>query len=345
MIRRLVTLLFVAGLLGWATAALAAPAGINTSWKAQVSRAILEGRCDDAKTIALKANDIDTAAKAVMLCKPKAKPAAPTVKEDTRDVAVLQSRTEPVWVTFWDKTGINYQYDKNSIFIENERSIVSLRYNSNGADYTYYEGFDCQSNQNLAINFGQQPHSPSLASSFMFSNYDGTYTLKNLVCSYSPTNTQQVETQPQPTSKAQPRPTRAATAAKQKTIRPKPQPVAVVQGDGTPDDATCQRYGYKPNQSDYAGCRLQLDQMKQQAEYQQRQYELQLQQYQQQQVAYEAQVQAQEKERQRRKWEMIGRLGAGMANSTSPSFLGALNEGFAAASGMPISRPVPPSSP
>jgi len=85
MIRSLGWALFAAGLLGWATAALGAPAGVNASWKAHVSRAILEGRCNDAKTIALKANDIDTAAKAVMLCKPspKSKAAASAVKKNS----------------------------------------------------------------------------------------------------------------------------------------------------------------------------------------------------------------------------------------------------------------------
>jgi hypothetical protein len=215
MIRRLGRTLFVAVQLGWASVALAAPAGFNTSWKAQVSRAILEGRCDDAKTIALKVNDIETAANAVLLCKPKSKPAPPAVKEDTGDVAVVQSRKEPVWVTFGDKTGFKYQYDKNSIFLENEWSIVSLRYKSNGADYTFYEGYNCRSKENWAINFSQKPHSLSSVSPFKFSNYDGTYDLKNLVCSSDSTNTQQVETQLTP--KAQPRPTRTAVAVESKT--------------------------------------------------------------------------------------------------------------------------------
>ena len=353
MIRNVGRALFVAALLGWATAALAAPAGVNTSWKAQVSRAILEGRCNDAKTIALKANDIDTAAKAVMLCKPKSKPkpkpAAPTVKEDTSGIKAVpkQSSSDPEWITYYD-VGVNFKYDKNNIKIDGEYTIVPIMNNANTykADQTYYTLFVCKKpSLNWGYELGLIPNFNSSSAYFDFSEGSESSVLRDIVCKNRKADSQQVQTQLQPKSKAQLRPTRAATTARQQTIKPKPEPAAVVQGDGTPDDATCQRYGYKPNQSDYAGCRLQLDQMKQQAEYQQRQYELQLQQYQQQQIAYEAQVQAQEKERQRRKWEMIGRLGAGMASSTSPSFLGALNEGFAAASGMPISRPAPPSSP
>jgi len=39
-------------------------------WKAELSRAILEGRCTDAKTIALKANDLNLAEQALRLCVP-----------------------------------------------------------------------------------------------------------------------------------------------------------------------------------------------------------------------------------------------------------------------------------
>lgn len=40
-------------------------------WKAELSRAILEGRCTEAKTIALKANDLNLAEQALRLCVPK----------------------------------------------------------------------------------------------------------------------------------------------------------------------------------------------------------------------------------------------------------------------------------
>ena len=113
----------------------------------------------------------------------------------------------------------------------------------------------------------------------------------------------------------------------------------------TPNQQTCRQYGFKLGTQPFAQCLLQLDQMKQQAEYQQQQYQFQQQLYQQQQAAYEAQAQEVEKERQRRKWAALARLGFGMAASNSPTFIGGVNDGLASASGMPVSRPTPPSPP
>ena len=48
--------------------------------RTQVSTAVLEGRCDDAKTIALLASRIDMAEQAMRLCKPKVVEVAPTPK-------------------------------------------------------------------------------------------------------------------------------------------------------------------------------------------------------------------------------------------------------------------------
>lgn len=119
MIRSVVKLLFVAGLMGWATATLAAPAGVTNSWKAQVSRAILEGRCDDAKTIALKANDIDTAAKAVMLCKPGSKAAVPANKSSTpprlSSGQATAKKTLPIWVKYYKDEFQTYYFKSSSI--------------------------------------------------------------------------------------------------------------------------------------------------------------------------------------------------------------------------------------
>jgi hypothetical protein len=112
-----------------------------------------------------------------------------------------------------------------------------------------------------------------------------------------------------------------------------------------PDEQTCSKYGFKPRTQPFAQCLMQVDQAKRDAQIAQQQYEMQVAQYQQQLAAYQAQQDAIKKERDRRKWEMLGRLGAGMANSTSPSFLGALNEGLAAANGVPIAQPVAPSFP
>lgn len=109
----------------------------------------------------------------------------------------------------------------------------------------------------------------------------------------------------------------------------------------TPNEQICAGYGFKKGTTQFGQCLMQLDDAQRQAELQQQQYQLQLAQYQHELTVYEAQQKAIKEERDRRKWAMIGRLGAGMANSTSPSFLGALNEGLAAANGVPISPPVP----
>lgn len=115
----------------------------------------------------------------------------------------------------------------------------------------------------------------------------------------------------------------------------------------SPNEQTCANYSFKKGTQAFGQCLMQLDQIQQQAMLAERQHQLQLAQYQQQVAAYEEQKRAIKKEKDRRKWEAIGRLGAGMANSTSPSFLGALNEGLAAANGYPIAKPpaLPPSPP
>lgn len=103
----------------------------------------------------------------------------------------------------------------------------------------------------------------------------------------------------------------------------------------------CESYGIRPGTAPFVECITQIDQAQQQAQFQQQQYELQMAQYQQQLAAYQAEQQAVKKARQRRKWELLGQLGAGMANSSSPTFLGGLSDGIAAANGIPASRPVP----
>jgi hypothetical protein len=109
----------------------------------------------------------------------------------------------------------------------------------------------------------------------------------------------------------------------------------------SPDEQTCKNYGFGRGTAQFSQCLMQLEQVTRQAQNQQNLYELQVAQYQQQQSQFEAQQKYIKEERDRRKWAAIGRLGAGMANSTSSSFLGALNEGLAAANGVPISRPAP----
>jgi Sel1 repeat len=73
MLKRLELLVIALLLAGCASGALAAPSDVATPWKAQVSKAILEGRCDDAKNIALQANDLDVAEQALRICKPATK--------------------------------------------------------------------------------------------------------------------------------------------------------------------------------------------------------------------------------------------------------------------------------
>ena len=115
----------------------------------------------------------------------------------------------------------------------------------------------------------------------------------------------------------------------------------------TPNGRTCVTYGFKVGTTAFAQCQMDLDAAQRQAESQQQRYQLQAQQYQlevqqyQQQVAgYEAQAAAIKKERDRRKWEMLARVGAGMMSSNSPSFLGGLSDGMAAGAGLPV-RPPP----
>lgn len=60
-------------------------------------------------------------------------------------------------------------------------------------------------------------------------------------------------------------------------------------GDGSDDDRTCQRYGFKPSTSEYASCRQQIDLARNQAQQQQAQLDAQQAQYQQQLEAYKKQ--------------------------------------------------------
>lgn len=146
--------------------------------------------------------------------------------------------------------------------------------------------------------------------------------------------------------RAKVRPTQTASKPAPAAVKPAAREVATTI-PLSPNEQTCASYSFKRGTQAFGGCLMQLDQIQQQAMLAERQHQLQLAQYQQQVAAYEEQQRAIKKEKDRRKWEAIGRLGAGMANSTSPSFLGALNEGLAAANGYPIAKPpaLPPSPP
>ena len=113
----------------------------------------------------------------------------------------------------------------------------------------------------------------------------------------------------------------------------------------TPNQRTCAGYGFKKGTTVFAQCQMDLDAAQRQAEAQQQQFQFQQQQYQQQVAAYEAQAAAIKRERDRRKWETLARIGAGMASSSSPTFLGGLSDGMAAGSGITVARPAPPSPP
>lgn len=61
-------------------------------------------------------------------------------------------------------------------------------------------------------------------------------------------------------------------------------------GGGGSDDATCKKYGFKPNSEGYSQCRQNIDLARQQGAQQQTQYEQQSKQYQDQLAAYQKQV-------------------------------------------------------
>jgi hypothetical protein len=52
--------------------------------------------------------------------------------------------------------------------------------------------------------------------------------------------------------------------------------IAIAQGDGTPDHATCAKYGFKTGSVEYAQCRMQIDFARKQGQEQRRRYEDQL---------------------------------------------------------------------
>lgn len=120
---------------------------------------------------------------------------------------------------------------------------------------------------------------------------------------------------------------------------------SLTQATLTPNEQTCVGYGFKKQTSQFGQCLMQLDDAQRQAQLQQQQYELQLAQYQQQVVSYNAQQAAIKREKNRRQGEALMRMSQGVLNSRSPSLLGNIADGFAAANGTPIPQPVPPMPP
>jgi len=79
-----------------------------------------------------------------------------------------------------------------------------------------------------------------------------------------------------------------------------------------PDDATCKKYGFRSGSNEYASCRLQIDQARQDAQRQQAQF-------QQQQRQYEAQLEAQRDAKSRAAGLALLNLGLGtMAGGSFP---------------------------
>jgi len=77
-----------------------------------------------------------------------------------------------------------------------------------------------------------------------------------------------------------------------------------IEGDGSSDDITCKKFGFKPQSSGYADCRLKLEVASRQATQQQAQYDEQKRQYDEQKRQHEAQLAEQKRQRQ---------VGAGLA--------------------------------
>ena len=75
-------------------------------------------------------------------------------------------------------------------------------------------------------------------------------------------------------------------------------------GDGTPDHATCAKYGFQAGTTEYAQCRMQIDLAKNQA--------------QQQQQEYEQQLAAQNKAKEEAQGEALFLLGMGMLAGSGP---------------------------
>jgi hypothetical protein len=73
---------------------------------------------------------------------------------------------------------------------------------------------------------------------------------------------------------------------------------ANLSGDGSPDHATCSKYGFRVGTTEYAQCRMQIDLARNQAQEQQRQYE--------------EQIAAQQKAKDKAKGEAALLLGLGM---------------------------------
>jgi hypothetical protein len=79
---------------------------------------------------------------------------------------------------------------------------------------------------------------------------------------------------------------------------------AIGHGDGTPDHATCAKYGFQAGTTEYSQCRMQIDTARTQARQQQNEYEQQL--------------AAQKKAKEEAQGEALFLLGMGMLSGSAP---------------------------
>lgn len=103
-----------------------------------------------------------------------------------------------------------------------------------------------------------------------------------------------------------------------------------VEGDGSPDDLTCKKFGFKPQTAGYSECRLKLEVASRQASQQQAQYEEQKRQY-------DAQLAALQKEKDRQRALKQLEMGLRMMGGQSPQDAAMATSGMA-----PLPKPPGP---
>lgn len=112
-------------------------------------------------------------------------------------------------------------------------------------------------------------------------------------------------------------------------------------GDGTPDDATCVGYGYSVGSTEYADCRMKLDQAR-------RDYERELRAYQAEKAAYDQRVaegQAEARRRQQERQAQYGFCVAACSSQPGSTALGCMSRCGAASAGLPFDPGAPPARP
>jgi len=104
------------------------------------------------------------------------------------------------------------------------------------------------------------------------------------------------------------------------------------QGDGSPDDALCQKYGFTVNTQLYAECRMKIDIAKNEARQRQALYDAEM-------ARYNAQVAEYEKQKKREESDRLIRFGLALMGGTSPNFSENLNNANRAVNGLPPVAP------